>query len=74
MENLGSDSQRFGKRFRTNGLDHKLLNIDVIVRVLTTIEDIHHRHRHGELCRTSEVGNVLIKRRLRGLCSCSSRC
>ena len=46
MEYFCTTAQRFRKRTEPNGLNHEFLNIHIIVCMLTTVNDIHHRHRH----------------------------
>ena len=46
MEDLGAVAQRFTEAWCTHREDHEFLQIDTVVGVLTTIDDIHHRDRH----------------------------
>ncbi|MNT09993.1 hypothetical protein D3C72_1448030 [compost metagenome] len=53
MKYLRPHAQGFLERTGTDRLDHELLNVDVVVRVFATVEDIHHRYRHAEDARTA---------------------
>ena len=44
MKYLGAVAQRLTEAGRSRGLNHKLLNIHVIIRMFAAIDDIHHRH------------------------------
>src|SRR5690606_5302416 len=68
MEDLGAHAQRISECLGAYRLDHELLDIDVIVGVLTTVDDIHHRHRHAVLAGCAvQIGNVCIQRHALGL-------
>ena len=47
MENFRTTANGFRKVSRANGQNHKFLDIDIIVGMLTAIDDIHHRHGHA---------------------------
>ena len=61
MKNLGAGAQALGKCRRTDRLDHELLNIHVVVGMFPAVEDIHHRHRHGQLGAAIDLRDVLVK-------------
>ena len=44
MENFRTATQRFGERGRADRQDHELLDIEAVVGVRTTVDDVHHRH------------------------------
>lgn len=59
MEYLGPHAQRLAEVRRPHRLDHELLDVDVVVGMLATVEDIHHRYRHGVVTRLAvEFGDV----------------
>src|SRR5712692_5263092 len=47
VEDFHSPAQRFGKRLGADGHDHEFLEVDVVVGVSTTVEDVHHWSRQG---------------------------
>ncbi len=42
MKDLGTTAQCFPKAINTHWHDHELLDIEAIVRMGTTIDDVHH--------------------------------
>ena len=42
---LDAPAQRFGEARRADGHDHELLEVDRVVGVHATVDDVHHRHR-----------------------------
>ena len=63
MEHFRTDTYRFFQGFRANRLNHKFLDINVVVSVLTTVDDVHHRQRHREFTRGAvQFSDVLIQR------------
>ncbi len=46
MEHLGTVADRLGNGICTHRQNHELLQIDTVVGVLTTIDDVHHRYWH----------------------------
>ena len=46
MKYLRTIAQRFREIRCAYGQNHEFLNVDAIVGMRTTIDDIHHRHRH----------------------------
>src|SRR5690554_290167 len=68
MKNLGADTQGFGEVGCADGLNHELLDVDVVVGMLTAIENVHHRHRHAVLTRLAiELGDMGIERHALGI-------
>ena len=68
MEDFGTHTQGVGKVLGTDRLHHELLDIDVVVRVFTAVDDVHHRHRHRVDARsTVKVGDVCVQRHALGL-------
>ena len=47
VEHFRTHTHRFFQGFRANRLNHEFLNINVVVCVLTTVDDVHHWYRHG---------------------------
>ena len=47
VEHFRTHTYRFFQGFRANWLNHEFLNINVVVCVLTTVDDVHHWYRHG---------------------------
>ncbi len=71
MENFRTHANRFFHGFRANRLDHEFLDVDVVIGVLTTVDDVHHRQRHREFARRAvQFSNVLIQRHA-FRCGCS---
>ncbi len=46
MEHFRTHTYRFFQGFRANWLNHEFLNINVVVCVLTAVDDVHHRNWH----------------------------
>ena len=46
MEHLRPATHRLAKRRRADRNDHEFLNVDTVVGVCPTVDDVHHRHRH----------------------------
>src|SRR5690606_481574 len=62
MENFSATTQGFSKSRRAHRLHHKFLNIDVVIRVFTTVDDVHHRYRHGVHARGAvDISDVLVQ-------------
>ena len=67
MKYLSTPAQRLGEALGACGLYHELLYVDVIVGVLTPVDDIHHRHRQRILpLGAIKSGDVRVKRQLYG--------
>ncbi len=47
MVDLRADAQTFGEGLRADRHDHELLEVDVVVRVDTAVQDVHHRAGHA---------------------------
>ena len=65
VKDLGAVTDRLADRPRSHRQDHKLLQVDTVVSVLPTIDDIHHRHRHA----ITAVTQRLVQRHGLFLCS-----
>ena len=63
MKNFRAASQRFGETAESYRLYHEFLDIDIVVGVLTAVENIHHGHRHAHL-RFACQGVDMLKQRL----------
>ncbi len=55
LEDLGAAAQRLAKARHTDGQNHELLQIDVVVGVGAAVENVHQRHRQHTGRRTAEV-------------------
>ena len=63
MEHFRTHTNRFFQGFRANWLNHEFLNINVVVCVLTTVDDVHHWYRHGVFARGAvQFSDVLEQR------------
>jgi len=51
MKDFRTTTQRLSKGFCAHWLNHEFLDINVVIRVLTTIDDVHHGHGHDPLSR-----------------------
>ena len=69
MKDLRAGAKSLGKAGCRHGLHHKFLYIDIVVCVLATIENVHHRHGHSKRRGTIDVGDVLIQRNPSRACS-----
>ena len=49
VENLDAAAQRLGEGAGPYGHHHELLDVDVVVRVGTTVDDVHHRHGQAHI-------------------------
>ena len=45
MKDFGAPAQRVREGFRANGHGHKLLEVDVVVGVGASVDDVHHWNR-----------------------------
>ncbi len=62
MENFRTGTQRFGEGLGGDRLNHEFLNVDVVVGVLTAVQDVHHGNRHGVLTGGAvDFSNVLVQ-------------
>src|SRR5476649_2711904 len=66
MEDLGAHPQRLGEGRGAPWHDHELLDVDVGVRVLAAIQDVHQRHWQGAGIHASQVAIQRLAVRLRG--------
>ena len=55
VEDFGATAQRFAEGRQTDRHDHEFLDVQAVVGVLATVDDVHHRHRHLHRARTAEV-------------------
>ena len=63
MEHFRTHAYCFFQGRRANRLNHEFLDVDVVVSVLTTVDDVHHRNRHGVFTRsTVQFSDVCIQR------------
>src|SRR5690606_25316364 len=63
VEHFGTHANGFFQGLGANRLDHELLDIDVVVGVLTTVDDVHHGQRHGVDTRGAvQLGDVGVQR------------
>jgi hypothetical protein len=46
VKDLGAATQCFAERILTHRQDHELLEVEAVVGVFATVDDVHHRHRH----------------------------
>ncbi len=74
MENFRATTQCFTKADHGDRLHHEFLDIDVVIRMFATIEDVHHRHRHGHLRCAVELVDVCIQSHPLLGCRCLGRC
>src|SRR5690554_6073479 len=75
VEDFRADTQSLCKALHSNRLNHELLDVHVVIRVLTTVQDVHHRYRHGEFAgRAVDISNVRIQRLLQRNSSRLGRC
>ena len=47
MKDFRAVAQGLTEATRPHGLDHEFLNIDVVIRVLPAVQDVHHGQGHG---------------------------
>ena len=67
VEDLGTHADGFFQGLGANRLDHELLDVDVVVGVLTTVDDVHHGQRHGVDTRGAvQLGDVGVQRQALG--------
>ncbi|GCV37384.1 hypothetical protein ExPUPEC61_01809 [Escherichia coli] len=70
MENFRTHADGFFHSFRANRLNHEFLDINVVVSVLTTVDDVHHRNRHRVFARSAvQFSDVLVQRHTFSSCS-----
>ena len=55
MEDFDAPAQRFGERRRAYGHHHEFLEIDVVIGVRATVEDVHHRNRQHAGVHSAQV-------------------
>ena len=68
MEDLGTHAQGVGEVLGADRLNHELLDIDVVIGMLTAVDDVHHRYRHGVDARGAiQIGDVRVQRHALGL-------
>jgi hypothetical protein len=44
VEDLRTVAQRLGERWRADRQDHELLDVDTVIGMRATVDDVHHRH------------------------------
>ena len=55
MENLGAPPQPFAKACGPHRHDHELLNIEGVIRVASTVDDVHHRDRQSSRVHATKI-------------------
>ncbi len=55
MEDLRAVAQRLGEARRAHRHDHEFLDVDAVVGMRAAVDDVHHRHRHGEIAAGVQV-------------------
>ncbi len=55
VEHLGPGAERLGEGRRAHRQDHELLHLEAVVRVRSSVDDVHHRRRQEARLRASEV-------------------
>ena len=55
MKNFYAPAERLGKRFCADRHDHEFLEINVVIGMGATVEDVHHRRRQGVCACAAEV-------------------
>mmetsp|Transcript_27731 Transcript_27731/g.44334 ORF Transcript_27731/g.44334 Transcript_27731/m.44334 type:complete len:257 (+) Transcript_27731:1130-1900(+) len=59
VENLSDPTETFAEALCTNRHHHELLEVDFVVSMLTTVDDIGHRHRQLEVILVAvQIGNM----------------
>ena len=71
MENLSIHANPFTKCRSTNRHNHKLLNINGIVCVGATIQNVAHRHRKSI---SAKSANITVERKTKCICSSARGC
>src|SRR3990167_4309602 len=68
MENFGAHAHGVGERLGANRLNHEFLDIDVVIGMFATVDDVHHRYRHRVHTRSAvQVSDVRVQRHAFGL-------
>ena len=63
MEHFRTHTYGFFQGFSANRLNHEFLDVDVVISVLTTVDDVHHRNRHGVFARSAvQLSDVFVQR------------
>jgi hypothetical protein len=63
VEHLGAVAQRLTEARCADGEDHELLDVEAVVGVGTTIDDVHHRHGHQRLAVAArELRQITVER------------
>ena len=65
VENLRTITQCFRKIGRTDRQDHEFLDIDAVIGMHTTVDDVHHRYRHGGAVSEMPEKRLALRQRLR---------
>ena len=69
MKHFRAITQTLGEGGRADRKNHEFLNVDVVVRVRTTVDDVHHRNRQGLGTFSTEIAEerllALSSRRVR---------
>ena len=71
MEHFRTHTNGFFQSLSANRLNHEFLDVDVVVSVLTAVDDVHHRNRHGVFARSAvQFSDVRVQRQAFGRSSC----
>ena len=63
VEHFRTHTYGFFQGFSAYRLNHKFLDVDVVVSVLAAVDDVHHRNRHGVFARGAvQLSDVLVQR------------
>ena len=73
---LGAKSHGLLERSGTSWHDHEFLNLEAVSSMSTTIDDVERWNRGHELVSAlaSELGQVVVKRNVLGICASSGNC
>jgi hypothetical protein len=63
VEHLGADPDGLGEAVGAGRCDHELLDVDVVVRVLPAVQDVHERHGQDA---GRHAADVPVERKLKG--------
>jgi hypothetical protein len=55
MKDFNAPAQRLGKRWRADRHHHEFLEVDVVVGVRSTVQNVHHRSRQSVRTRAAQI-------------------